>query len=1178
MAEQLDPSAFFTNDAAPKSVAAAPAQGKAGQLDPGDFFAGKASPTPPTTDEYEQQIQSKMPEARKIAKGLGTVGSMEAGITKIPIVGDIASEIGADVGAALPTSVSGATGETFSKRRQDIKAQFEAMNRATTEEHPYIKAGTEIAGSFALPFGKIAEPVEAIAAKYVPEFAARTLGMSAEGAGIAGLSAATKNYLGTQPEAENADISGEAKTGAVFGAALPAVGKVAGKLIPDWAKGLAGSDYQMNEFLSRVAADKAAGEDILGIDGALQAASRDQPVNPFNVGGTRTQQWLLKSFKGRGDALDNFTNTLQQKMSGSGDRFDAMLREMAGVDDEFNLDKLSQESKDYAQKLNDANYRKAAWLPDNGVGIWNSRWEPQMKDKYVRQAINDVNGIMSDIQQKPFASPIDRVGTKGVETLGLNQNITDALKGSGFNTLDDLSKVNSNKLAQILHPDYEGAVRSKLLDHLSQGFDDASPNKQKIADAVNNLSSSTLSKLFKSNNLSVDMPPEITNAAKQATGAIRGMDLDNMTLVRPQNLNVEYLDRLQRKLGSNSEALFNQDPSQNMVLVNRLRDLRKDIVGSMKGPTEMDGSANPYYNPKTYNQAFDQAHTQARQLFRIRGAFDMGRSFLNKLSNGLDASAIANSVPKMTDARERKMFIQGILGQMKAKGIQNGEMKYNLVNKYINDPNVAKSLESALGPQAYGKMRAFIRAEAIMNESLQRARQIEGAGRGSNILGIINKDAISYGISYMLDSHLPLLGFVYNHVINPYMGVKYASKLRNMLESGDLNQMSDAYDAIMRNPRAKNAFLDGLNTAVSANIGSPPRVPNNRMQRAEGGRIDNKKYGLGMGPEPLQSPKALLKPEDDVSKVGLIKDKTMDEASSLHKIGVIHWDKPVSAQDNVVQKTIRHRLNDFDIKERHKRATGGQIPAINKLFNSAKRKLDNGYNDGGEVEPKINNPMSVFPKPQRMFPEDAPVLGGQYLSMPDQTDMTGHKSAAASIGVNPGGKPYFTASRDAVDVTGTPGRGSATTKTNLFKQKAGWNWKEAPEGHENTNTIVSVEHRGQHHYALNAHFPKGVDFARYENSPSEPRLRPTTKGNVEFGPQAGNILVRGREHPVYHHVIVKNEGGSVKRPTRATGGRIPEVDKLFNAAKRELDNGTKPMLHLPDDTIVNALRIAQGRI
>jgi len=56
------------------------------------------------------------------------------------------------------------------------------------------------------------------------------------------------------------------------------------------------------------------------------------------------------------------------------------------------------------------------------------------------------------------------------------------------------------------------------------------------------------------------------------------------------------------------------------------------------------------------------------------------------------------------------------------------------------------------------------------------------------------------------------------------------------------------------------------------------------------------------------------------------------------------------------------------------------------------------------------------------------------------------------------------------------------------------------------------------------------------------------------------------------------QGGEVERPQRATGGRIPEVDKLFKAAKKTLDGETKPMLEMPDDAIVHALRIAQGRV
>jgi hypothetical protein len=215
-----------------------------------------------------------------------------------------------------------------------------------------------------------------------------------------------------------------------------------------------------------------------------------------------------------------------------------------------------------------------------------------------------------------------------------------------------------------------------------------------------------------------------------------------------------------------------------------------------------------------------------------------------------------------------------------------------------------------------------------------------------------------------------------------------------------------------------------------------------------------------------------------------------------------------------------------------------QMEAIYKSF---------GVDPDGVVGTDIRKPMSVFPKPQRMFPEDARPPGGQYLAMPDRRDVTGHKAEAATIGVQPGGKPFFNVSQNAVEQTGSTGRGTAMARANLFKQKAGWKWLNAPEEHGSTDTIVSVEHRGKHHYALNAHFPRGVDLARYENSPTEPRLRPTTTGNVELGPQAGSILVRGKEHPVYRHVIVKETGGLVA-PQYENPAKL--VKKALMAAKK----------------------------
>jgi hypothetical protein len=57
-------------------------------------------------------------------------------------------------------------------------------------------------------------------------------------------------------------------------------------------------------------------------------------------------------------------------------------------------------------------------------------------------------------------------------------------------------------------------------------------------------------------------------------------------------------------------------------------------------------------------------------------------------------------------------------------------------------------------------------------------------------------------------------------------------------------------------------------------------------------------------------------------------------------------------------------------------------------------------------------------------------------------------------------------------------------------------------------------------------------------------------------------------------VEVKHTG----RITRNTGGRIPEMDKLFKRAKKYVDEQTKPMLNLHDDVIVKALNLAKKKV
>jgi hypothetical protein len=96
--------------------------------------------------------------------------------------------------------------------------------------------------------------------------------------------------------------------------------------------------------------------------------------------------------------------------------------------------------------------------------------------------------------------------------------------------------------------------------------------------------------------------------------------------------------------------------------------------------------------------------------------------------------------------------------------------------------------------------------------------------------------------------------------------------------------------------------------------------------------------------------------------------------------------------------------------------------------------------------------------------------------------------------------------------------------TNLYRKSAGWDWQNAPEGYENIPMIVSTKNRGQHYYSLGADYPKGVDLARYPKETSEPRLKPTTQGNVYPGDEVGTILNKktGDAHPVYDMVTIRN--------------------------------------------------------
>ena len=191
--------------------------------------------------------------------------------------------------------------------------------------------------------------------------------------------------------------------------------------------------------------------------------------------------------------------------------------------------------------------------------------------------------------------------------------------------------------------------------------------------------------------------------------------------------------------------------------------------------------------------------------------------------------------------------------------------------------------------------------------------------------------------------------------------------------------------------------------------------------------------------------------------------------------------------------------------------------------------------------PKVQQEMiSVFPKPERMFPKGEAPKGGDYLNPATGEVITGKNVQSANIKINPNGRPDFKVSDDNVDNVGTVGKGNSQILTNLFKRfsqkpkdgtlrspdaKGNWQWTKTPEGFDKVETVISVTHKGKHYYSLETDFTKGVNLKKYPDKKDEPKLRPTVVGQIELGQPIGEISVRGKPHKVYDKIKAFNKGG-----------------------------------------------------
>lgn len=274
---------------------------------------------------------------------------------------------------------------------------------------------------------------------------------------------------------------------------------------------------------------------------------------------------------------------------------------------------------------------------------------------------------------------------------------------------------------------------------------------------------------------------------------------------------------------------------------------------------------------------------------------------------------------------------------------------------------------------------------------------------------------------------------------------------------------------------------------------------------------------------------------DDMQRImfKLYDEKMGDKYKRLTEIYEEAQRKYLSTPGEVDARNVEDRFDNPD------QQIGGDSPVLPTIFkdtDDAGRTIhkDMSLTGGADVDDVAfkttsDKMISVFPKPERMFPEGNRPKGGDYLNPQTGEVLSGRNVSSANIKINPDGKPSFQVSDDSIDEVGSIGKGKSNIKVNLFKKKAGWKWDNAPEQFKDIGTLVSVEHKGKHFYTLETDFSKGVTLKKYPDSKTEPRLRPTVVGNIEIGEQVGSISVRGKKHPVYGKITTYSRGGLMAR-------------------------------------------------
>lgn len=1228
---------------------------KSSDVNPFEATYGDAAARSAKEQAYESKIETYRPSAEEQAKSQGAAG-VNLPSSSVPFVGPLAANAMDHLAAALGVGEGGDYGpaKDYSERLQNIQARSEALKRAQQEQHPIASAAQEFGPSLVLPAGEVTKGLEVAVAPTTALGRAATdiAGLGLEGAGYGAASAAGEKYFGTEPNAADISVTQGALLGGALGAGLGvgaraagAAGSLALEHAPEWATSFFQKDPQFAKGLAEVwEQDRQNGhvrnagtpQEIKGMDlDQFQTQMANHLQNPAvhqmpqfgDIGGDVWQNHINDIVsKGSQDQIDAIQKMYQSRAGSSGNRFSDFLNKMYKVNENMNLAELEADASRRRNEINNDNY-KISDAPNNGLGKWSKEWNGFLQNPDFQQAIRNADTELSQTVSG-YKSPFSRV----IREPGTGNLLPDLPIGSLRLSEGNKETLYQNKLFNV--SDLEGKSDKDLFNMFYEH-----PQGEELEEA--------------------DYLAAKRAADKRVTAIQNAMNkVPFKYAVDPTKVNTRILDQLQRELNILGENKITQSGGTQFGSGKGVKAMGEKIVNDLKDPKS-----------PVFNKAFTNAHNGYVFKREQENAAKLASRLINSIGDTKKVHELVR-VSSILSPEEKNFMQKAFMLNLLNKAKVGDRFNPSVVNKFFDNAQARKALTNIFGPQEIKHMETFARMEALQNDTNKIVGNM--TGRTASAFTFSPLDFL-IGTHSLWAEALKKVG----QFSTDSAQRRLAGRILKQMKSNNIDDLQAAYRDLYQNQNMSNKVKMFVNDNLGKAIRQRATVAGaTAMGRNTGGRVNykdgGKVYGLGMGPAPLQSPKALLKPEKDVSKVGLISSKVNSTGKGLPKSGTVYWHKPIAAQDEIVQNTIRHRLNDFDINERSGHNSGGRIgydeggdvrggDSVGGYGGDTGRF--SGYNGGGNdnSDQGNDNPRADTVAQSQQATADAQAAANNRAYNQDvspfafgqDVNVSGNVGAAPSQG-NPESvaTPHLDYVNKVVDSFQGPessyGQNTYNMSSGAFgpwglmpntaidqlKQvhpemlnRATGQFNPGDVAGGGLDTSQDPQAMGSSNLLRNIVLNQGLQRELVTNLTNQNMQTlasngfATTPGNLyaahmlgvndamkllSADPSAGiestgvnpNAIKSNRlngltvEDYLNHtsNVMAKapapppaptagrtfqKKGGRVQR---ATGGRIPEVDKVFKEAKKNLDSHTKSMLNVHDDAIVNALRIAQGRI